>query len=324
MSERLFSRRWLVTSFLLALIGAAGLLMGLQPETVAAPAPGFSSAHLPVPQLQSPPGLQVDKDAPDWVTILDTVTYTIRITNASGQTLQNVIITDTYSTNIYPSSASFFLAEYNGNYAAQGISVQWFTYTVIPALKRGEIYWHLGTLSSGASGTIVLTMSVPDGLQPTYKQPGPEMGPSDLENSLVITTSTSGVIGSHDIVVSSIVGPVLKLQKSYQTETGDANRERVGRLVTYTIRVDNVSTAERDDSWPATGLKVWENLPAYLDFITATASVPGVTVFYTPSARIITWTYPADFVLNPGETTLRHLHHPHHPDRFHGPEHQKR
>ena len=290
-------------SALLALVATTALLLVLQPQTSAAPEPVPRLLPSSVSHLQSA-GLQIDKEGPDRVTVLDTITYTIRITNASGQTLQNVVITDTYSSQIYPSSSSFFLAEYNGNYAAQGISVQWFTYTVIPALKRGEIYWHLGTLGPGVAGTIVLTMGVPDGLQPMHKTAGTEMGPSDLENSLVITTSTPGVIGSHDIVVSYIVGPVLKLQKSAQTETGIPNQERVGRLVTYTIRVDNAPITERDDSWPATGLKVWENLPAYLDLITATASVPGVTVFYTPSARIITWTYPADFVLNPGEATF--------------------
>jgi uncharacterized repeat protein (TIGR01451 family) len=290
-------------SALLALVATTALLLVLQPQTSAAPGPVPRLLPSSVSHLQSA-GLQIDKEGPDRVTVLDTITYTIRITNTSGQTLQNVVITDTYSSQIYPSSSSFFLAEYNGNYAAQGISVQWFTYTVIPTLKRGEIYWHLGTLDPGIAGTIVLTMGVPDGLQPMHKTAGTEMGPSDLENSLVITTSTPGVIGSHDIVVSSIVGPVLKLQKSAQTETGIPNQERVGRLVTYTIRVDNAPITERDDSWPATGLKVWENLPAYLDLITATASVPGVTVFYTPSARIITWTYPADFVLNPGETTF--------------------
>ncbi|MGB9889588.1 MAG: hypothetical protein ACPLTQ_07985 [Anaerolineae bacterium] len=303
MDRKQFPMRGLISA-LLALVGATVLLLGLQPRSSAAPEPAPLILPASALHLQSQPGLQVDKEGPDRVTILDTITYTIRITNASGQTFQNVIITDTYSSNIFPSNAPFFLAEYNGNYTAQGITVQWFTYTVNTALKRGEIYWHLGNLTPGASGTIVLTMSVPDGLQPTYRQPGPEMGPSDLENSLIITTSTPGVVGDHDIAVSSIVGPVLRLQKSYRTETGLPDKERVGRLVTYTIRVDNISTAEREDSWPATGLKVWEALPAYLDFVTATASVPGVTVFYTPTGRAITWTFPADFVLSPGEVTF--------------------
>ncbi len=300
MNQWRFPGRWLAISFLLALVGTAALLLGLQPETAAAPATG----PLRLPLSQSQQGLQIDKAGPDKVTILDTITYTIRITNASGQTLQNVIITDTYSSKISPSGAPFFLAEYNGNYTAQGVTVQGFTWTVNTALKRGEIYWYLGTLAPGVNGTIVLTMGVPDGLQPTHKHAGTEIGPSSLENSLVITTSTPGVPGSHDIAASSIVGPVLKLQKSYRTETGLPDKERVGRLVTYTIRVDNVPTTERDDSWPATRLKVWEILPPNLDFLTATSSIPGVTVFYTPAARIITWTYPADFVLNPGETTF--------------------
>ena len=285
-------------SALLALVAATALLLVLQPQTSAAPGPAPPPLPASISQLQSPSGLQMSKEGPDRVTVLDTLTYTIRITNASGQTLQNVVITDTYTTKNPQGSVLFAL--YNGNYITYGINVEWFTYTLDSQLRRGEIYWHLGTLAPGASGRIVLTMSIPPGLQPQYN---PAMGPSDLENSAVITTSTPGVVGSEDIVVSSIVGPVLKLTKSFQTETGRTDGERVGRLVTYTIRVENLPTTTREDSWPATNLKVWEQLPAYLDFVQAWAAVPGVAVEFTPTARFITWTYPSTFTLHPGEIT---------------------
>jgi len=287
-------------SALLALVATTALLLVLQPQASAAPGP----APLPLPasisQLQST-GLQIDKEGPDRVTVLDTITYTIRITNTSGQTLRNVVISDTYSSNIQPSSAPFALAEYNGNYIASGVSVAWFTHTRHLDLKRGEIYWGLGDLPPGAAGTIVLTMSVPYTLQPMYRTPGPEMGPTLLGNSLTATVPGFGSI--YDYTAATVVGPVLRLRKSVRTETGLEREERVGRLLTYTIQVDNISTNERKDSWPATGLKVWDTLPDYLDFITATASVPDVSVWCVPTSRIITWTFPADFVLNPGETT---------------------
>ncbi len=285
-------------SALLALVAATALLLVLQPPTSAAPGPAPLPLPVSVPQLQSPSGLQMTKEGPDWVTVRDILTYTLLITNASGQTLQNVVITDTYTTKNPQGSVLF--AIYNGNYITYGINVEWFTYTLDSQLRRGEIYWHLGTLAPGASGRIVLTMSIPPGLQPQHDPP---MGPSDLENSAVITTSTPGVAGSDDIVVSSIVGPVLKLEKSFQTETGRTDGERVGRLVTYTIRVENLPTTTREDSWPATNLKVWEQLPAYLDFVQAWAAIPGVAVEFTPTARFITWTYPSTFTLHPGETT---------------------
>ena len=287
-------------SALLALVATIALLLVLQPQTSAAPGPAPHPLPASVPQLQSA-GLQIDKEGPDRVTILDTITYTIRITNTSGQTLRNVVISDTYSSNIQPSSAPFALAEYNGNYVASGIPVAWFTHTRRLDLKRGEIYWGLGDLSPGAAGAIVLTMSIPYTLQPTYRTPGPEMGPTLLGNSLTATVPGFGSLYDH--AFATVVGPVLRLRKSVQTETGLDRQERVGRLLTYTIQVDNISRDEREDSWPATGLKVWDTLPNYLDFITATASVPGISVWFVPTNRIITWTFPADFVLNPGETT---------------------
>lgn len=293
---------WLLIPVVFSLIGVLGLLLILESETSAAPSFILPPRHEPLPSLQSSIGLQIDKVGPDKVTILDTITYTIRITNVSGQTLRNVVISDTYSSHIYPSGAPYVLAGYNGNYIAQGITVAWFTHTQRLDLKRGEIYWGLGDIPPGATGAIVLTMSVPYTLQPMYKSPGPEIGPSLLGNSL--TATVPGFQSAYDYTAANIVGPVLKLEKLVQTETGIPNEERVGRLLTFTLRVENVSTTERDDSWPAKGLRVWDQLPDNLSLITATASVPGVSVLFTPTTRFITWTFPADFILNPGEVTF--------------------
>lgn len=301
MDGRISRMKWVLVSLLLSCVGVLGIWMTLRSEIEAAPLSEPSLLPESLPSLQSAVGLQIDKEGPDKVTVLDIITYTIRITNVSGQTLRNVVISDTYSSNINPSWAPFYLADYNGNYRAQGITVAWFTHTRRLDQKRGEIYWGLEDIPPGAAGSIVLTMSIPYTLQPTYKTPGPEMGPSLLGNSL--TATVPGFLSAHDYTAATVVGPVLKLQKRVQTETGLEKQERVGRLLTYTIQVDNISTSEREDSLSATGLKVWDRLPDNLDFITATASVPGVAVSFTPSNRFITWTFPADFVLNPGETT---------------------
>lgn len=308
MNQKRYSRQWLLAdAVFLGLVVTIAIILILQPETKAAPLPAPLSSFPAAPWLQSPNDLQISKDGPDHVTILDTLTYTIRITNTTGQTLQNVVITDTYTTKVSPSQRNImpYLALYNGNYVAQGITVQRFTYTVDSVLQRGVINWHLADLAPSASGRIVFTMGISSSLQPRFKDP---MGPSDLENSVAITTSTSGVAVDtnpyDNIVVSPIVGPVLKLEKSLQTETGRTDGERVGRLVTYTIRVENLSTSVREDSWPATDLKVAERLPDGLDFIQAWAAVPNVDAKYTPTLRIITWTYPSDFTLNPGDVTF--------------------
>lgn len=308
MSQERYSGRWLLAGALfLGLIATVTIFLGLQPTKADSLPARFSS--LPgVPRPQSQNELQLSKEGPDHVTILDTLTYTIHITNGTGQTLQNVVITDTYTTKVSPPQANImpYLALYNGNYIAQGVTVQGFTYTVDSGLQRRTINWYLADLEPGTSGRIVFTMSVPSALQPRFKDP--TIGPSDLENSAWITTSTPGVQVDTNLydnfVTSLVVGPVLKLEKSIQTETGRIGEEHLGRLVTYTIRVENVPISTRKDSWPATDLKVAEQLPAGLDLIQAWAAVPGVAVEYTPTLRIITWTYPSTFALNPGEVTF--------------------
>ncbi len=322
-SIRSAPRGWIgvVIALLLAVGGTLGVTLLARPDPLAAARP-TDPLLLPFPKLLRQPavveprpqpvlapqqgGLEITKIGPDRVSIFDTLTYTLIFTNHTGQTLQGVIITDTWTTNAerYPGSDPP-LAEYDGNYTVSGVTVDFFTYTVNQTRRRGEATWRLADVGPGVVGTLVFTMGVPDTLQPGYRDP--TVGPSGMENSAVITTSTPGVAGDEAIIVSSIVGPVLKLSKSVETETGASSgvvkAERIGRLLTYTIRIDNLSTDERADSWPATQLRVWEDLPSQFDYVTAWAAEAGVSTEYVTAAHRITWTFPTDFVLNPGQTT---------------------
>lgn len=245
-------------------------------------------------------GLPLEKEGPDQIAVVDVLTYTLIFTNNTGQMLDNVIITDTWTTKSqkYERGGNPPLAEYNGNYQVSGVTVQFFTYTINPGLRRGEATWVLGSLNPGVVGTIVFTMGVPDFLQPQGKPT--VVGPSDIENSAAITTSTPNVRTGDDIVVSSIVGPVLEMRKSFTTETGLPNAEHLGRIVTYTLQLQNL---DRADSKPAVGIRISETLPTGLDFLNAWAAVPGVITGYESASRLISWTFPSNFALQPGETT---------------------
>ncbi|RMF30432.1 MAG: DUF11 domain-containing protein, partial [Chloroflexi bacterium] len=312
-------RGWvgLVIALLLAVGGVLGVALLAHPNALASARPANPrvlprplrrpSVVQPRSRLALAPrqgGLEITKLGPDRAFVFDTLTYTLIFTNTTNQTLEGVIITDTWTTNAerYP-GGNPPLAEYNGNYIVSGVGVNAFTYTVNQALRRGEATWRLTNMGPGVVGTLVFTMGIPDALQPNYKDS--TVGPSGMENSAVITTSTPEVAGGEAFIVSSIVGPVLKLTKSVRTETGapGVKEERVGRLLTYTIRIDNLSTDERADSWPATQLRVWEDLPSQFDYVTAWAAEAGVSTEYVTAAHRITWTFPADFTLNPGETT---------------------
>ncbi len=295
-------------ALLVAVLALIGVILALQSETLAVTGM-FSAPHrapdaphpapVDIPLVQQV-GLPLHKEGPDQINILEVLTYTLTFTNTTGQTLNGVIITDTWTTKSqkYDREGNPPLAEYNGNYQVSGVTVQFFTYTLNLALRRGEATWVLSPMGPGVVGTIVFTMGVPDFLQP---QGLPVVvGPSSIENSAAITTSTPGVRTGDYIVGSSVVGPVLELRKSFTTETGLSGGERLGRIVTYTLQLQNLNRA---DSMPAVNIRISETLPAYLDFLNAWAAVPGVITGYEGTSRVISWNFPSSFALQPGETT---------------------
>jgi len=88
-----------------------------------------------VPPLQVPV-LQISKsDDPDPVTPGSFLQYALVYTNAGDVVAQNVVITETY-----PASTTYFAA--------------------LPAPTSGDNVWSMGDLAPGATGTIVVTVSM--------------------------------------------------------------------------------------------------------------------------------------------------------------------
>lgn len=240
-------------------------------------------------------GLEIQNQVQDKVLVYQELAYTVVFTNNSDQTLYDVTITDTWTTDaVSPSNPA--PAEYNGNLSDPLGVVDSYTWTVGP--EAGALYIYVGTLTPRTAATLVFTMGVPDSLEPNFKDP--KVGPSLLGNSVDIGTSTSNVENAYDTDTTHVVGPVLKLDKTAETELGLVNKERPGRLVTYTLSLRNLNAEDdgRSDAWPATRIEVWDDIPGGLAFIGA--EPPGQ---YIASAHRISWTMPADFTLNPGETT---------------------
>lgn len=306
--SRMYGRGRVLVAFLVAVLALVGIILAFQSDALA----GFGmlprthrslDVWRPIP-LDAPfsqqIGLPLTKEGPDQATVLEVLTYTLIFTNTTNQTLNGVIITDTWTTKAqkYGWGGNLPLAEYNGNYQVSGVAVEFFTYTIRLDRRRGEATWMLEPMAPGVVGTIVFTMEIPDRLQPQGRPV--EVGPSSVENSAAITTSVPGIRGGDAFVGTFVVGPVLELRKSYTTETGLSGAEHLGRIVTYTLELKNL---DRADSQPATGIRISESLPSELEFLNAWAAVPGVITGYEGASRTSFWTFPPNFSLQPAATT---------------------
>ncbi len=300
---------------ILALILGAFLLalplLLIQPAQSAAPID-----TLPHPESQST-WLILDKTGPDTTYAGDPVRYTIRLTNTSDSELTNVVLTDTWTTRI-PSAQDReatwlrgILALYNGDYTVNPPdAVNYHTYGSYVNLRKGEAYWHLNPIPAGQSVEIVLTMTTPITLQPALNGhlPWGRVGPSNVENSIVAGAPGRGNVEG-PVVTSLVVGPLLQLTKTAVGEAAPTGQTRVGRLVTYTIQIQNVTAEgsfQRPDAVAAQNLVVWDEIPIQLQgttYLTYSASQPGVVIHYNTTGYTLTWTFPESFALQPGENT---------------------
>jgi uncharacterized repeat protein (TIGR01451 family) len=205
--------------------------------------------------------LIVDVVGPDTVLAGNTITYTLLVTNTTAQVLQGVVITNVWTRQTY-----------SANYAANNLTV--LNYTFAPTAAQPYIRWGLGPLAGGASGSLVLTMSVNATLQPSTTKASVGT-PIILADVAAIATSTAGVSGSNDQVNTLIVGPVMYLEKSFAPAA-----IRPGRLLTFSLRLSNRSTAQRADSIPATGIVITERLPLNTSYWSAGGAA---TVSYSPT-----------------------------------------
>lgn len=289
------------------------LLLGL-PLLLISPAQGAATQEPNFqPAQTTTTWLEIQKGGPETTFAGAPVRYTIRITNTSGSVLNNVTLTDTWTTRIPQTGmwARGILALYNGTYEVTPPgAVAQHTYLVNLPLHRGEAYWYLNPIANGQAVEIVITMTTPITLEPALAEYAPwgRVGPSSVENSVV-----AGAPGRTNVqapvVTSLVVAPLVRLTKSADGEAAPAGNCRVGRLVTYTIQVQNLTvegSTLRPDAWPAEHLSVWDQLPTQLwntSYLTSSASQPGVVWNFDAASGFLTWVYPDDFVLQPGQST---------------------
>ncbi|MBI5564813.1 MAG: DUF11 domain-containing protein, partial [Chloroflexi bacterium] len=230
-----------------------------------------STAALPLSDVESPAanGFQLDMQGPDTTLAGRSLTYTILITNISGQALPNVVVTD-----------SWYLQTYNGNFQINGFSLV--TYTFHPTPGIPYIRWDLGTLQPGAAGSIVMTTDVTVTLQPSTTKNVIGL-PTILANTAAIATSAPGVSGVNNAVNPLVIGPVMYLEKTFAPTL-----QRPGRLVTFTLKLTNRSVAERADSISSTNTIITEVLPLKTT-LWSVLPVSGVTYDYLASARVLTY-----------------------------------
>lgn len=307
-------RRRLWIPMLIACVALCGFVMPLahprQAETH--PAPVAAASELSA----SAANLVVSQSGPQTVAAGDTYTYTVIVMNNGSTPATNVILTDTWTTNIYQNIADFWaygiLAKFEAYHVDPPGAVSSFTQTVNNALYRGEATWLLNPIVAGDSVKIVFTVTLPITSQPSLANyiaaPFPstrrQLGPSTTENSIFASVGTQ--IFPAEISTAQIVAPLLLLTQSATGEGCPLNNARVGRLLTYTIEIENVikeSTLPRPDGWPAANLVVTEVLPVEVQssFVTALASVPDVTWTYSEAVGTLVWRFDPTFVLTRGE-----------------------
>ena len=284
----------------LALIVFMGLLT--------APALGDSQS----PALLTAP-VAITQEAPDTVFAGDVLTYTVWVSNVSGSTVEGMVLHDTWTTSLYDDRAAWWqrgvLAQFNGYVTDPPGAVLSVTRALLPDRKRGEAFFTMAPLPAGESVQVIFSVTVPITVQPSLGEHEPFrqiMGPTSLENSIIAKVPDQPTAEA-PLVSSMVMGPVLRMEKSALGEVAGEDAARIGRLVTYTVQLQNLqsdgTTRARPDAYPATNLVVTERLPDSVAtaFVTGTASVPGVLVEH--NAGVITWAFPPEYALQPGQTT---------------------
>ncbi len=247
----------------LGLALAASFLYAASVMTAAAQAPAGT-------EEVSVSNLEVDVDAlAQFIRPGQALTYTVRYTNTTGNSIANVTIDDALS------PGQFF----NGTYAANpAIPPQNFSQT-----GPLDMAWFLPSLGANASGIITFSVVVTTTYQPDINDSIILVG-----NSAEMQTSTPGITTGDDADAATVTGPLLVLDK-----TASATDILPGHWLTYTLTLEN---ALRTDTIPANTIVISDDLPANTSFLSASA---GGT--YNAVADAVVWNFPGP--LAPGDET---------------------
>ncbi len=267
------------------------------------------------PTVASPQAaMRIDQRGPDAEFAGEVISYVIWFTNTSTSVITGVEVQDTWNTDMPQATSATspwwergIIALYESYTASPPDAVTAFTHTLDMTTRSGSATWWLRPISPGESVHIVFSVTVPITLQPALstQYPWGTVGPSRLGNS-VVAIAPGYANAEAAPVQTSVVGPLLRLAKEAVAETAPEGTCRVGKLITFTIVVQNVTAdgnVDRPDSWSAAHLVVTETLPDPLRgrVVAVTATLPGVAMGY--SDRYVTWTFPTDFVLMPSQRT---------------------
>jgi len=257
-------------------------------------------------------GVEITQSGLDSAFADNLITYTVILTNGTASPISGISIVDTWATKMTQDITKYWvygvLANYEGHAVSPPGAILSMTQKVDAVARRGSVVWYLNTVPAGGVVQIQISMRTPITLQPTLKNYAPipgtskrdVIGPSSVENT--VTALAQGTEKSAGLVTTQIVAPLLDLTVNAVGEVAGPKLSRVGRLVTYTLVLENSAKSERPDGHAARRLQVRNTLPTQLQngFVRAGANVAGVGII--AAGGVVTWTFPDNFVLASGES----------------------
>jgi uncharacterized repeat protein (TIGR01451 family) len=196
------------------------------------------------------------------------LTYTLSYTNSGNADATQAVLTDAL-----PPRTTFVSASDGGTFA------------------NGTVRWNLGTLASGASGTVTLTVKL-DAVFPA--------GQTTITNSAVLESVETGPVPSNPVTTVVEANPRLSITKAVVSttrqevtvlNTATVSSAQTGalasapvrtadsRLATITYRIDVTNSGDAE----ATQVVVSDPLDASAAFVSATGGT------YDAATRTVTW-----------------------------------
>ncbi len=303
------NRRWsLVLSVVSALLGVWIFLLFGRASAV--------TSQGALPDLNLTPqqnDLEIDQKASAANVVAgDVLVYSIWITNSGSSVISGAELVDTWVTDMGDPEnvASLWdygiLPRFNGWRTDRPAKIKNTVGPIVDDLaKAGEIRWQLEDLAVGDHLRIVFSVTVPITVQPTIDSYEDKdmpwrpryVGPSTVENFIEVSVPGETPWQAPKAPPAQVVAPLLEVTQRADGEVAGEDLARVGRLVTYTIQVHNVSRDERPDTISAKYVRVQERIPQQLrpGFIEGSidAGLPSgatVTSVYSATSGQVLWT----------------------------------